>query len=81
MLIKLGYPEEEVGVSNLYGYGLWWDTTSSNNPVLLGCNSLVATDNQYIDGLEKILSVTAPLFEEPGTVTITPVSLIDLLKN
>lgn len=70
MLVQLGYPEEELSISDLYGYGLWWGDSHSSKPELVESSSLGSNEDQYSHILEKVLYKPAPLFEEPGSVSI-----------
>ena len=74
LLVELGYPEEELSVSDLYGHGLWWGDTNSSKAELVESSSLGANDEQYVQLLEKVLYKPAPLFDEPGSVSIKAAS-------
>jgi tRNA(His) guanylyltransferase len=70
LLVELGYPEEDLSISDLYGYGLWWGDTSSNKAELVESTSLGANESEYCQTLERILYKPAPLFDEPSVVSV-----------
>lgn len=62
MLIEdLGYPEEELRASDLYGYGIWW---SENKQELIGGESLGVSDESYLQLLEQVAFRPTPALEE-----------------
>jgi len=70
MLVELGYPEEELSFSDLYGHGLWWGETNSSKAELIESSSLGANEEQYAQILEGVLYKPAPLFDEPGAISV-----------
>jgi tRNA(His) 5'-end guanylyltransferase len=72
LLVSLGYPEEDLSISDLYGYGLWWAEHNSKKPQLVDSQSLGINEDQYLQLLNKVMNSTAPLFDEPENVSSRP---------
>lgn len=63
-LIDLGYPEEDLRMGDLYGFGIWWSDKFNGKPEMIGSESLGVSDDEYRDLLERFAFGPAPLIEE-----------------
>jgi len=70
MLVNdLQYPEEELKIGDLYGYGIWWSDKGGNG--LIGSESLAVTDEDYISLLERVAFRPAAAVEECEVLPIS----------
>jgi tRNA(His) 5'-end guanylyltransferase len=73
-LLQLGYPEEELSMSDLYGYGIWWSDGNPSRPELAGSANLGVSEEHYTTLLERVIHSAAPLIHEPGAVMLKQTS-------
>jgi tRNA(His) 5'-end guanylyltransferase len=64
---ELGFPEEELRVSDLYGYGIWW---SDDRQALMASESLGVSDESYSHLLEQVAFRPTPAVDEGTRVPL-----------
>jgi len=68
LLIDLGFPEEELKMGDLYGYGIWWGDRTE----LVGSESLGVTEDEYVQLLERVAFRPVPAVDEGANLVLKP---------